>query len=81
MCMSFLQSTLREESTDYSINPEKFLKIYHTLLNTHEPKKKTFICDNIKPFITKTFSKAIMQRTRFRSKFSKKFYWPNQTNT
>ena len=49
----------------------KFFEICHTVLNTHAPKKKKYIRGNDKPFMTKTFSKAIMQKTRFRNKFLK----------
>ena len=38
-----LQSTLREESTDYSINPDKLFKICHTVLNTHAPKNEKYV--------------------------------------
>ena len=69
--MNSLQYTLREESTDYSKNPEKHFAICHTVFSTHAPKKKKYISGNNKPFITKTFSKAIMQGTRFRNKFLK----------
>ena len=57
---------------DYSKNPDNFLEICHTVLNTHAPKKKKYISGNNNPFIvTKTFPKAIMQRKRFRNKFLK----------
>ena len=38
-----LQSTLRKESTDYSINPDKLFEICHTVLNTHAPKYKKYV--------------------------------------
>ena len=69
--MNSLQNTFNEEPIDYSKNSGKFFEIFHTVLNTHAPKKKKYIRRNNKPFITKTFSKAIMQRTRFRTKFLK----------
>ena len=75
--MDFLQHTLGEESFDWSKNPDKFYEICHTISNTHAPKKKTYIRGNNKPFMTKAYSKAIMQRTRFRNKFSKN---PNDQN-
>ena len=55
--MNSLQYTLDEERIDYSKNPDKFLEICHTVLNTHAPKKKKYIRGNNKPFMTKTFSK------------------------
>ena len=66
--MDSLLYTLNEERIDYSKNPDKFFEICNTVLNTHAPKKKKYICGNNKPFMTKTFSKAIMQRTHFRNK-------------
>ena len=69
--MNSLLYTLNEERIDYSKNPDNFFEICHTVLNTHAPKKKKYIRGNNKPFMTKTFSKAIMQRTRFRNKFLK----------
>ena len=69
--MNYLLYTLNGERIDYSNkNPDKFFEICNTVLNTHAPKTKKYICGN-KPFMTKTFSKAIMQRTRFRNKFLK----------
>lgn len=41
--MNFLQFNLREESTDYSKNPDKCFEIIHTLLSTHASKKKRYI--------------------------------------
>ena len=69
--MNSLFHTLNEERINYSKNPEKFFKICYTVLNNHAPKKKQYIRGNNKPFMTKTFLKAIMQKTRFRNKFLK----------
>ena len=69
--MNSLQYTLNEERIDYSQNPDRFFEISHTVLNTYAPKKKKYIRGNNKTFMTKTFSKAIMQRIRFRNKFLK----------
>ena len=66
--MDSLLYTPSEDRIDYSKNPDKFFEICNTVLNTHTPKKKKYICGNNKPFMTKTFSKAIMQRTHFRNK-------------
>ena len=75
--MDSLQHTLGQESFDWSKNPDKFFEICQTIFNTHAPKKKKYIRGNNKPFMTKTYSKAIMQRTRFRNKFLKN---PNDQN-
>ena len=48
-----------------------FLKLAKMfLINTHTEKKK-YIRENNKPFMTKAYSKAIMQRTSFRNRFLK----------
>ena len=48
-----------------------FLKLAKMFLtNTHTEKKK-YIRENNKPFMTKAYSKAIMQRTSFRNRFLK----------
>ena len=42
---SFMNSSfhaLNEERIDYSKNPDKFFKIYYTVLNNHAPKKKLY---------------------------------------
>ena len=41
------------------------------VLNNHASRKKKYIRRNIKSFITKTYPRAIMQRTRFRNKLFK----------
>ena len=69
--MNSLLYTVNEESIDYSKNFDNIFEICHTVLNTHALKKKKYIHGNNKPFMTKTFSKAVMQRTRFRNKFLK----------
>ena len=57
------------ERVDYSKNPEKKIEICHIVHNTYASKKKKYIRGNNKPFMTKTYSKATMQRTSFRNKF------------
>ena len=75
--MDSLQHTLGQESFDWSKNPDKFYEIFHTIFNTRAPKKKNYIRGNSKPFMNKAYSKAIMQRTRFRNNFLKN---PNDQN-
>ena len=58
-------------SVKNSRNPEKFYEICHSVLNDHAPRKKKYIRGNNKPFMTKAFSRAVMQRTRLRNKFLK----------
>ena len=69
--MDSLLNTLNEEHIDHSKIPENFFEICNTIINSHAPRKKKYIRGNNKPFMTETFLKAIMQRTRFRNKFLK----------
>ena len=64
--MNALPYTLSEEHVE---NPEKFYEICHSVLNNQAIRKKKYIRGNNKSFMTKTFSRAIMQRTRFRINF------------
>ena len=64
-----LHYTLSEEQIDYSKNPDKIFEISYYVLNKHTPRKKKYIRGNNKLFMTKAYSKAIMQRIRFRKKF------------
>ena len=52
-------------------NLTNILKFCHILLNIYAPKKKKYIRENDKPFMTKAFSKDVMQKTRFRNNFLK----------
>ena len=65
--MNSLQYTLREENVDYSKNLDKFYKICQSVLNNHAPRKKKYIHENNKPFMTNTYSRATMQRRRIRN--------------
>ena len=62
--MNSLQYTLSEEHVDYS----KCYEICHSALNNHVPRKKKYIHRNNKSFVTKPYSRAIIQRPRFRNK-------------
>ena len=42
--------------------------IMNFVLNNHAPRKKKYIRRNNKSFMTKTYSRATTQRTRFRKK-------------
>ena len=66
-----MQSTLESQNIDYIKNLELFFGICKKVLNHHAPRKKKYISGNNKPFMTKAFSKATLQRTRFRNKFLK----------
>ena len=69
--MHSLHYALSEEQFDYSKNPDKFYEICYSVLNDHAPRKKKYFRGNNKPFMTKAFSRAVMQRTRLRNKFLK----------
>ena len=85
--MDSLHYTLSEEQIDYSKNPDKFFEISQNVLNKHVPRKKKYIRGNNKPSMTKAYSKAIMQKTRFRNEFLKnpadqtKYYITNKETT
>ena len=65
--MHSLHYALSEEQSDYSKNPDKFYETCHSVINDHAPRKKKYIRGNNKPFMTKAFSRAVMQRTRLRN--------------
>ena len=69
--MSSLHYTPSKEQIDYSKSPDKFFEISQNILNKLAPRKKKYIRGNNKPSMTKAYSKAMMQRTRFRNKFVK----------
>lgn len=49
-----------------------FIKYAYTeVLNKHTPQKKKSIWENKKPFMNKTLSPAIIQRTKLRNNFLK----------
>ena len=72
-----LHYTLSEEQIDYSRKLDKFFEICENVLNKHALRRKKYIRGNNKPFMTKAYSKDIMQRTPFRNKFLKN---PNDLN-
>ena len=58
----------------YTISEKTCYEICHSALNNHVPRKMKYIRrnnKNNKSFMTKPYSRAIMQRTRFRNKFIK----------
>ena len=54
-----------------NINYSNFEKIIVRLLNHHAPLKKRLVRGNNSPFMNKTLSKAVMNRSRLRNKFIK----------
>ena len=49
-----------------------FTSSCNVILNKHSPRKKKYVRGNQSPFMNKTFSKAIMQRSKIRNFFLKK---------
>ena len=55
----------------HSIECKNFEEIFLSTLNKHAPLKKRYIRANNSPFMNKTLSKAIMDRSRLRNRFLK----------
>ena len=68
-----LNDVLNEhENQEHLLNdPDCFYKVCTEVLNRHAPQKKKYVRGNNKPFMKKTLSQAIMQRTKLRNKFLK----------
>ena len=68
-----LNDVLNEhESQEHLLNdPDCFYKVCAEVLNRHAPQKKKYVRGNNKPFMKKTFSQTILQRTKLRNKFLK----------
>ena len=68
-----LNDVLNEhENQEHLLNdPDCFYKVCVEVLNQHAPQKKKHVRGKNKPFLNKTLSKAIMQRTKLRNKFLK----------
>ena len=69
----FRNELLRElyNKTNGIINYSNFEEIVVGLLNHHAPLKKRLVRGNNSPFMNKTLSKAVMNRSRLRNKFIK----------
>ena len=68
-----LNDVLNEhENQEYLLNdPDCFYKVCAEILNRHAPQMKKYVRGNNEPFMNKTLSQAIMQRTKLRNKFLK----------
>ena len=68
-----LNDVLNEhENQEHLLNdPDCFYKVCAEVLNRHAPQKKKYVRGNNTPFMNKTLSQAIMQRTKLRNKFLK----------
>ena len=51
--MNSLQSALNTQNSDYVKNPDLFFNICPELLNHHASRKKKYMRENNKPFMTK----------------------------
>ena len=63
--------TLNSQNIDYTKNPDLIFNICQNELNHHAPRKKMYITGSDVPFMTKTLSKYVIERTRFNNKFLK----------
>ena len=63
--------TLNSQNIDYTKNPDLIFKICQNELNHHAPRKKMYITGSDVPFMTKTLSKYVMERTHFNNTFLK----------
>ena len=63
--------TLNSQNIDYTKNPDLIFNICQNELNHNAPRKKMYITGSDVPFMTKTLSKYVMERTRFNNKFLK----------
>ena len=69
--MDSLKLTLNSQDVDYDKNPQLFFELCRNEPEHHAPRKKKYIRENNKPFMTKAMSKSIMERTRLRNTFLK----------
>ena len=71
----FRTQILQDFSTLHLSNESTSLDLYVDFciraLDVYAPKKKKYLRANSSPFMNKAFSKAVMDRTRFRNKFLK----------
>ena len=58
---------LNSQNIDYTKNPELFFNKCKNELNHQAPRQKNYIRGNNKLFMTKTWSKSIVKRKRFRN--------------
>ena len=59
---------------------KNFISPCNGILNKHTPQKKRYVRGNQSPFMNKTLSKAIMQRSKLRNLFLKKRTKENRNN-
>ena len=59
---------------------KNFISPCNGILNKHTPQRKRYVRGNQSPFMNKTLSKAIMQRSKLRNLFLKKRTKENRNN-
>ena len=70
--MDSIYFTLNSQNIDYTKNPDLFFNTCQNELNHHALSKKAYFSGNNKSFMTKTLSKPVMERARFRNRLFKK---------
>ena len=74
----FIQIEANGNNCDESF--KSFTSSFNVILNKHTPKKKRYVRGNQSPFMNKTLSKAITQRSKLRNFFAKKITGENRKN-
>ena len=79
--------SFREELIQIEVNRNNCDKSFknftfsgNAILNKHAPQKKKYVRGNESPFMNKTLSKVIMQRSKLRNLFPKKRTEENRNN-
>ena len=83
----FKNESFREELIQIEVNRNNCDKSFknftfsrNAILNKHAPQKKKYVRGNQSPFMNKTLSKVIMQRSKLRNLFLKKRTEENRNN-
>ena len=69
--MDSLKLTLNSQDVNYTKNPQLFFELCQNELDHHASRKKKYLRGYNKTFMTKVWSKSIMERTRLRNIFLK----------
>ena len=76
----FNNESFREELIQIEANGNNCDESFNVIQNKHVPQKKKYVRGNQSPFMNKTLSKAIMQRSKLRNLFLKKRTEENRNN-
>ena len=79
---SFREDLIQIEANGNSCDEsfKNFISSCNVILNKYAPQKKKYVRGNQSPFMNKTLSKAIMQRSKLRNLFLKKRTEGNRNN-